>query len=347
MQEKRLVEICQERFREGKRLVAPLMGFPGVEMVGSNIKLAQQNHYEHYKAIKALAERFAPDILFPLMDLSVEANAIGRYTIFPRSESATVPKNPFSIDELRQYREVNIGADARLCSYVETMKLMHVGLPKGVLRGAYVTGPYSLAALIAGADEAAMYTITDMELLHQVCEFATECIQEYIRLLISAGAGIICILEPSAVMLGPEHFNEFSGRYVRHLVQSFRFNRVHLIYHICGKSMHLLDNMVAAEVEGISLDAPDSGVDILEALRRVPQDIAIMGNIAPATTMLLEKPDRVYAKTMSLLQDTDAYPNFILSMGCDLPRETPLKNIDAFMRAGRHFKAPSMEPGAY
>jgi len=29
------------------------------------------------------------------------------------------------------------------------------------------------------------------------------------------------------------------------------------------------------------------------------------------------------------------YPNFILSTGCDLPQETPLSNIAAFMQAGR------------
>jgi len=33
------------------------------------------------------------------MDLSVEANAIGRYTIFPKQDSATVPKDKFYIYE--------------------------------------------------------------------------------------------------------------------------------------------------------------------------------------------------------------------------------------------------------
>jgi uroporphyrinogen decarboxylase len=31
----------------------------------------------------------------------------------------------------------------------------------------------------------------------------------------------------------------------------------------------------------------------------------------------------------------DPYPNFILSTGCDLPQETPLENIRAFMETGR------------
>lgn len=38
-----------------------------------------------------------------------------------------------------------------------------------------------------------------------------------------------------------------------------------------------------------------------------------------------------------------AYPNFVLSTGCDLPPETPLANIQAFMEAGR--RLPDGSPG--
>ena len=53
--------------------------------------------------------------------------------------------------------------------------------------------------------------------LHAVCKMATEKIQEYVRLLITAGAQIICVLEPSAVMLSPDQFVSFSGTYVNKL----------------------------------------------------------------------------------------------------------------------------------
>ena len=44
----------------------PLAGFPGVEMIGSTIKIAQQNFGEHYKAIRALVDDLHPDLVFPL-----------------------------------------------------------------------------------------------------------------------------------------------------------------------------------------------------------------------------------------------------------------------------------------
>lgn len=332
---KTLGQMAREAYEDGRRLVAPLVGFPGVVLTGSTIKMAQQNYGEHFKAIKRLVEEFHPDLAFPLMDLAVEANALGRYTIFPKHESATVPKEPFDFRELERLPEVNIAFDARINTYVETVKLMNLGLPPGVLRGAYVTGPYSLAGLIIGSDEAAIATMLQPDEFTRLCNFAAEIIQEYVRLLIAAGAQVICVLEPSAVMLGPAQFKQFSADYVAHILASCKYSGINTIYHTCGNTLHVIQNMVEAGVDGISLDSADVGVHLPEVAKRIPDNVALIGNINPATTMLYGTPEEVDEKVSALLKAMDPYPNFILSTGCDLPQETPPANIHAFMRAGR------------
>ncbi len=318
------------------RLVAPLMGFPGLNMTGCTIKLAQQNYGEHFKVVKALASEYKPDMIFPLMDLSVEANALGRFTIFHESESATVPKTAFSIEKLRRMSQINIALDTRLIGYVETVKLMSLGLPECMLKGAYVTGPYSLAALLMGADDAAMATVLNADELHAVCQFATEKIQEYVRLLIAAGAQAICILEPSAVMLGPDHFERFSSSYVSHIIESYKYANVSTIYHTCGNTMSLVEKMVDSGVNALSLDSMEAGVDLLAVAQRVPSDVIVMGNINPTGTLLNGTPQDVEQEVLNLLKQMGDYPNFVLSTGCDMPQETPLENIHAFMEAARN-----------
>ncbi|MFA6470735.1 MAG: uroporphyrinogen decarboxylase family protein [Candidatus Latescibacterota bacterium] len=333
---KLLLNCTREAYHAGRRVVVPLMGFPGLSMTGSSIKLAQQNYGEHYKAIKALVDTFHPDLVFPLMDLSVEANALGRYTVFPKDDSATVPKDAFDEDDINRWRLINISYDSRLMGYVEVQKLMSIGLPPSILRGAYVAGPYSLAALIMGADEAAVATLLSPDRLDVLCEFTTETIQQYTRLLIGAGAQVICILEPSAVMLGPEQFERFSSRYVGHISKSCQFSGVDIIYHICGNTMHLIDKMVEAGVNGISLDSPETGVDLPAVARRVPEDVAVIGNINPTATIFKGTPAEVEKEVTGLLKSMEFCPQFILSTGCDLPQDTPLGNIAAFMRTGRN-----------
>lgn len=333
-----LLNAVTSAHKEKRRLVVPLVGLPGLNLTGSTVKLAQQNFGEHYKVLKAISETFKPDAIFPLMDLSVEANALGRYTVFPKEESATVIKDTFTFNDLEKVGKINVAYDTRLSGYVETMKLMDIGLHKSVLRGAYVTGPYTLAALLMGAEEAAIATITKEDELHKICSFTTKKIIEYIGLLIGAGAQLICILEPSAVMLGPEQFEKFSSNFVKNICSNFRYADVSTIYHICGNSMHLIEKMVESGVDALSLDSPDAGVNITEVARKVPQEIILIGNISPTDSMLRGNKNEVEKDVLKLLKEMETFPNFILSTGCDLPQEVPTDNIIAFMNTGRNYK---------
>ncbi|MEG8945930.1 uroporphyrinogen decarboxylase family protein [Rosettibacter firmus] len=338
MKGKILFHYLEKAYNEKKRLIAPLLGFPALKLINSTIKLAQQNYYEHYKALKSIAETFQPDAIFPLMDLSVEANALGRYTLFPVDDSATVVTEEITNDELEKMKEIDIRYDSRLLGYVETIKLMRINFSNKILIGAYVTGPYTLAGLLLGASNAATLSITNPDYLKQVCEIVTEKILNYVKLLINAGAQIICVLEPSAVMLGPEQFNLFSKNYVNKICNLCIDTEISVVYHICGNSMHLIDKMCESGVDALSLDSKEAGVDLVAVAKKVPENIIIIGNICPTGNILIGKPEDVCNEVNNLLIQMNPYKNFILSTGCDLPKEVPVENIKAFIEAGRNFK---------
>lgn len=340
MNDNRLNNAVLKAWEEKRRLVAPLLGFPGLTITGSNIKLAQQNYSEHFKLVKNLAEKFAPDVVFPLMDLSVEANALGRYTLFPREESATVEKEPFDFSELEQIKEIDIRYDTRLLGYVETVKMMSEGIDPSILKGAYISGPYTLAALIMGAEDTALATIMNPEQLHFLIKTLLEKIIAYVDLLIRSGAQIICVLEPSAVMLSPETFTEFSGKYTAAIVEFCKEKNISTVYHICGNTMHLVDKMCDAGVDALSLDSNETGVDLIEVAGKIPGSVSVIGNLSPVGTILNGSEVEVEKETLALIKAMDEFPNFILSTGCDLPQNTPLKNIRAFIEAGRKYAIP-------
>ena len=338
MKERKLKQLTDKYYSEGKRLVAPLVGFPGVNLVGTSIKLAQQNYGEHIKVIKSIVERFQPDVVFPLMDLSVEANAIGRYTLFPQNESATIVTESFCAEEIRTIENVDVLLDSRLFGYTETMKRMNALLPKSVMKGAYVTGPYTLAGLLMGAQNAAMATIINPDELLQICEFTTSVIKKYVNALIENGAQLICVLEPSAVMLGPDQFEIFSSNYVKAICEICDCKEVTSVYHICGNSSHLVQKMCEAGVDGLSLDSHETGIDLPAIAKEIPSDVVLIGNLNPVGSILNGKPEDIMRDINNLLEAMDEFPNYILSTGCDLPQEIPLENIDAFMKAGRDYR---------
>jgi uroporphyrinogen decarboxylase len=148
----RITELAARASGEKRRLVAPLAGFPGCDITGFSIKVAQQNHGVHFACIKALVDLLRPDAAFMMMDLSVEANALGLPVRFPVDESSSVERHPIeTLDDLERYGRVNILQDSRVQSYVKTVEMMAMGLPKDVLKCAYVTGPLTLAGLLRSA----------------------------------------------------------------------------------------------------------------------------------------------------------------------------------------------------
>jgi uroporphyrinogen decarboxylase len=62
-----------------------------------------------------------------------------------------------------------------------------------------------------------------------------------------------------------------------------------------------------------------------------------LGNIDPVGILSQANPEDVARSVTQLLEDMQAYPNFVLSTGCDIPPGTPLENIDAFFQALNRF----------
>ncbi len=336
---KSLNEIVKNAYAENKRLAVPLVGFPGCDLLGISIKVAQQNHGVHYNCIEALVYQLKPDAAFMMMDLSVEANALGLPVRFPIHESSTVEHHPVeTIEDLDKFRCINILQDARVQSYIKTVEMMRTGLPDDVLVGAYVVGPVTLAGLLGGAQQIAMDSVLDPEKLDVLCQFSTSIIQDYSRALINAGTDMLCVLEPTAVILGPKQFERFSAAYVRHIIESYKYAGVDTVYHTCGNTMHLIEAMAKSGVAALSLDSPETGVDLVKAAQKAGEEVVIMGNINPTAVMKDGSVDDVKQACSKLLNDMRDYPNFLLSTGCDLPPGVPLENMQALMQTVREFK---------
>ncbi len=309
-------------------LVVPLMGFPGTQLTHSTIWQNEFNAELQYRTIQALVKRFEPDAAFFFMDLAVEAGAIGLPVLFPASGSPSVRQHPVKrIEDLEQFRVVDVRHDARVRTYADVMRRMKAGLE--VMAGAYITGPFTLAGLMMGATEIALATIQRPELVHAAARLATDVIIRYGEQLVKAGADMVCVLEPTATFISPKAFREFSGRYVKEIVEALNSQS---ILHICGDTKHLVEPMCETGVQGLSLDAP---MDFPATIERMPADVVLIGNVDPVRVMVNETPDEVRDSVKALLDAMAPYPNFILSTGCDLPPETPLDNIQAFMEAGR------------
>lgn len=312
--------------------VIPLMGYPGIQITHSSVKQNLFNWGCQIYTLLQLAKRFRPDAVFTFMDLSLEANALGLPVKYPPHERPSVEYAMVKKEEdLLQFMSLDILKDTRTEAIIQTTKLLK--LSSEIWVGNYIIGPFTLAGLMMGVEGSALSTLTDPQLMHAVLDFCTRVINRYARVLEMAGADMIGILEPTAKLISPNAFREFSVPYIRRIKESLS---VPLILHICGDATPHLSYMVETGVEGLSLDAP---VCFPEVVKLIPEDVCLVGNVDPVKVLAHGSPEEVRQSVRKLVESMKEYDNFILSTGCDLPPETPLENIEAFMQAGRKIRS--------
>ncbi|MGQ9622234.1 MAG: uroporphyrinogen decarboxylase family protein [Candidatus Caldatribacteriaceae bacterium] len=325
-----LRELALTYWEEGRRPVVPLLGYPGLRLTGTNIKQNQFNHLVQFRSLSRLYDRFHPDAMFFLMDLSVEASALGLPVRFPLKDTPSVEEHPVkNLNDLDTFQKIDILGDGRVIVYLETLRHLRAALPCPV--GAYVIGPLTLAGLLVGANELAMRSVLDTTFFQGVLEFSKGVVHTYAKALKEAGADTIMVLEPTAVIFGPKTFRQNLAPLYRELVGIL--DDVEVILHVCGDTTHLVPEMSRCGVAGLSLD---SSVDLRKAAEKA-NGLILMGNVSPVM-MLFEEPKEVYSATHGLLEAMNGYPYFVLSTGCDLPHDVPFENIDAFFQAGREWK---------
>lgn len=314
------------------RSIIPLLGAPGARMTGTTLKENLTNAEIQFSSLAKLMEEFQPDGIFFMMDLTVEAEALGLEIGFPEDDNPYVKEHPIKgPDELSSVVNSWRGISGRMGVFAEVADKMARELPGK--RGSYVIGPLSLAGELVGVTDLCMKLIEDPAFAESVIDFCSRVVSEYSRALIDHGADMIAVLEPTAVLLSKRQFKRFALPYFERLRSELSKP---LIYHICGDTEHIVEPMGASGAHGLSLD---SMVDLKAVAEKIPEDVFLIGNIDPVKVFLQSNEEEVERETAKLLEKMKAVPNFILSSGCDIPLETPPENISAFFRAGRNYRS--------
>jgi uroporphyrinogen decarboxylase len=314
-----------------KRSVIPLLGAPGARLIGTSLRENLTNAEIQFKSLSRLMKDFHPDGLFFMMDLTVEAEALGLKIAFPEDDNPYVKKHPVKgPEELASIENSWKGVTKRMKVFTDLAARMANELPE--IKGSYVIGPFSLAGELVGVTDLCMKLIEEPDFAQRVLAFCTKVVIEYSKALIDNGTDLIAVLEPTAVLLSKKQFNRFALNYFEELKSSIS---TPLVYHICGNTEHIIDMMGNSGAYGLSLD---SVVDLKDAANKIPKDVYLIGNIDPVGVFLQSKEKEVEIATEKLLNNMESVPNFILSSGCDIPLETPPENIAAFMRAARKYR---------
>jgi uroporphyrinogen decarboxylase len=140
---------------------------------------------------------------------------------------------------------------------------------------------------------------------------------------------------PAAEALTAGEYGSLCRPYVGGLAGIIRSSGALCLLHVCGDVTHLLEELALTGAEGICLD---SKVNLQREAVRVPSSIVILGNIDPKRVMQRGTAEDVRWEVRRLLRNMKNARNFVLSTGCDVPVDTPMRNLEAMMEEARAWK---------
>lgn len=311
----------------------PILSFPGIQLTGHTVDEIVRSGHLQAVCMEAIARKFDTAAAFSLMDLSVEAEAFGSPIHYSGDEVPTVTAALIHDEEeaeALQIPDVGAGRTGECVSGIREVSSLITDRP--VLAG--IIGPYSLAGRLLDMTEIMILCYEEPEMVETVLEKATEFLVKYAQAFKDAGANGIAIAEPAAGLLSPGLIEVFSTPYVKRICEAVEDDSFMVLYHNCGNVIPLLENIKEIGAGGYSFG---NAVDLEEALKVIPEDNIVIGNIDPAGIIRNGTPEQIRKETLSLMERCCKYPNFVIASGCDIPPMTPLKNIEAFFQAVEEF----------
>lgn len=283
----------------------------------------------------ACIRRFGYDSVNVTSDAVREAEAVGAPVFWQQDEVPGALNEDGLIkaqDDLRRLRLPDPLGDNRMHEQIKALRILQHELGDGEVVYAWVEAPFQEAAMLRGLTLMMMDLYERPALVHELMRFTTEMELAFGLAQIEAGARFIGVGDAVASLVSPRHYQEFNFPYVVDLIQRLRAAGAVVKYHACGNTRALLPLFADLGADIINLDGL---VSLAEAKRVIGGKICLKGNIDPAGVLLRGSPAEVEAAARRCLREGGAHGGFILSPGCELPRDTPPENLEALVAAAQ------------
>lgn len=312
----------------------PVLSFPAIQLMGVSVKELISDSDLQAKGMALVAQRVDSAASVSLMDLSVEAECFGAQIRVSDEEVPTVVGQVVSTQEEAEALAIPEVGACRTGLYIDAIKKA-AGLITDRPVFAGVIGPFSLAARLLDVTEVMIDCYEEPDMVHIVLDKVTQFLCAYCQAYKEAGANGVVLAEPVAGLLSPALAEEFSGPYVKRIVDAVQDDSFLLIYHNCGGStIQQIDSILAT---GSAAYHFGNAIDMAEMMTHIPAGTVAMGNVDPAGEFRNGTPDSIRAATLAVMDACCKYPNFVISSGCDIPPLSRWENIDAFFAAVREY----------
>lgn len=198
--------------------------------------------------------------------------------------------------------------------------------------------PFTVASYVVGDgkhDVNRFFEIaySDLKMTHALLEKLTQATIRYLNAQIEAGVDALQIFDSSSLTLSKHFFLELSAPYIKKVIAGLHNpNKIPVCIYGSNYAVHypLLQDI------GADIIAIDSQVEIAEARKNLPSQIAVQGNLDPF--ILYGSKDVIKRETLRILDSMKGRNGFIFNLGKGMIRDIPEDNVRYLIELVRNYQ---------
>jgi len=287
--------------------------------------------------------KFQPDAVWMSSDTWVNASALGVPCDFPGDDQPMggtgepIVKTAADIDRIPAPDPKTQG---RWPLMLDAMRRIRRALPDVFLIGCFDQYPFSMACCAMGMERVMTEVADDPELVKALMTRCADYTVAYACALAEAGADMLSGGASSGALLGPKLYAEIAAPFERQVIARIKAKtKLPVSLHMCGNAKPVLKTMAGC---GSNVLEMDQRTDMRDAVKVIPRNVAIWGNLDPVAVLAHGTPADVVraVKEYIGIMDAAGHKRYVVSSGCTLAMETPDENLHALINAAKNWPNP-------
>ncbi len=277
-----------------------------------------------------LAERFDLDHVSVISDSCIEAADCGAEIAFFEDAPAAFNEEVSLLCDKSVLRTLTVPdprQGPRMRNHILAVKDLADSVGHERLVEGWVEGPCAQAADLRGINRLMLDFYDDPSFVRALVDFVVELEIAFGRAQVEEGAEVVGIGDAAASLIGPGLYKEFILGGEQRIIKALHDAGAICRLHICGNNLALLEDAAKLGCGIIDIDGPT--VPMREARRAVGEEQVLCGNIDPVRSVHNGTPESISKELM--MCHIEAGPHYIVGAGCEIPRGTPLANLEAIV----------------
>jgi len=243
-----------------------------------------------------------------------------------------IVREPRDVDKLRV---PDPNRNGRLPTAIKNIEILSSRVGETTVVMGALAGPFSVAANLRGTTQFMGDLWANPDLVHKLCEVATEACIQFGKAQIEAGISGLFFVDALAApdIIGPKRFKEFVLPHHRKLINEFT-KKVSIIYHIDVGSLSVIDDVLKLEINAL---LPEDTEDLAGFRQVVGDHFALVGTMA-AGAMRTKSPVEIGSMCKTIIEKgAPKEGGAFLLFTAILSSDTPPENIDAYVKAAKKY----------